>query len=179
MSDNALATFVHRVRAAWGPLTTPLVAQCRRELETLARTSPEEGWLAELHRKAEPNHELYRDPDHGFVLLAHTERQGLHRAPHDHGRGWVVYAIQEGEIEMGSFARVADASGAVRLVERDRRVLRAGDAQAYLPGDIHDTRCLSRSALLFRFTERDLKREDREHRRVTRYVDQAGVWVPS
>ena len=37
----------------------------------------------------------------------------------------------------------------------------------YLPGDIHDTRCVTGPALLFRFTERDLKREDKEERRVT------------
>ncbi|MNJ05748.1 hypothetical protein D3C73_1672810 [compost metagenome] len=58
--------------------------------------------------------------------------------------------------------------------------VRAGEAQLYLPGDIHDTRCLSDTALLFRFTERDLRTEDREHRRLIRYVERDGDWtVPS
>lgn len=32
-------------------------------------------------------------------------------------------------------------------------------------------------ALLFRFTERDLKKEGREERRVTRYIAQGGAWT--
>ena len=64
------------------------------------------------------------------------------------------------------------------MVTRDATVLRPGQAQAYLPGDIHDTRCLTDSALLFRFTERDLKADNNQHHRVTRYVRQDGVWAP-
>ena len=48
--------------------------------------------------------------------------------------------------------------------------------RAYLPGDIHDTLCVSGSALQFRFTERDLRREDEEHH-LTRYVERNGVWT--
>jgi hypothetical protein len=55
-------------------------------------------------------------------------------------------------------------------------LVNAGDAQVYLPGDIHDTLCMTDSALLFRFTERDLKIEDGVERQVTRYVEQDGVW---
>jgi hypothetical protein len=33
-------------------------------------------------------------------------------------------------------------------------------------------------ALLFRFTERDLRKEDRDEHRVTRYADRGGIWVP-
>lgn len=50
-------------------------------------------------------------------------------------------------------------------------------AMAYLPGDVHDTRCVAGPALLFRFTERDLTKEDKEEGRVTRYVDRDGVWT--
>jgi hypothetical protein len=32
-------------------------------------------------------------------------------------------------------------------------------------------------ALLFRFTERDLKREDKEEHPVTRYVERDGAWT--
>ena len=63
------------------------------------------------------------------------------------------------------------------LVKRNSTIVRAGQVQVYLPGDIHDTRCLSGPALLFRFTERDLKKEDREDHRVTRYVEQNGGWT--
>ena len=176
MASDALQKFIARVRPIWGPLTSELVAECRGHLEALVTASPCEPWLADL-RKAQPrNQELYRDPDHGFILLAHTEPAGLFRPPHDHGRGWVIYAMQRGEIEMRSYGRVEDPDGQVRLVRRDSSVIGAGQVQAYLPGDIHDTLCLSETALLFRFTDRDLKVEDRD-RRLTRYVDRDGVWA--
>jgi hypothetical protein len=179
MPNSTLETFVGRVTSDWGLLTTELVARCRRHIESLVQASPSEPWLAQLHASAPQSQELYRDPDHGFVLQAHTEQGGLYRPPHDHGRGWVIYAMQQGEIEMGTYGRVEDAQGRVRLVERDRTIVRAGQAQVYLPADVHDTRCLSDSALLFRFTDRDLKVEDKEARRVTRYVDQDGAWTPA
>jgi hypothetical protein len=58
-------------------------------------------------------------------------------------------------------------------------MLREGEVQVYLPGDIHDTRCVSDTALLFRFTERDLKHEERVEHRVARYVDRGGAWIPA
>ena len=177
MSDNALKTFIEGTAAAWGPLTSELVAGCRDGLQALAQASPAEAWLAALHREAPASETLYRDPRHEFVLMAHTEQAGLYRPPHDHGRAWVIYAVQQGEIEMGTYARITDPDGRVRLVKRDATVVRAGMAQVYLPGDIHDTRCLTPSALLFRFTERDLRREDREEHRVTRYAERDGVWT--
>lgn len=179
MTRDTLQTFIAEVRSIWGPLTSDLVAGCRDRLEMLAAASPREPWLADLHLTAPANHELHRDPDHGFVLLAHTETAGLFRPPHDHGRAWVVYGLQRGEIEMGTYGRVEDLDGRVRLVQRDSTILRAGQAMAYLPGDIHDTRCLSDTALLFRFTERDLRIEDRVERRLTRYEDLGGVWTPA
>ena len=120
---------------------------------------------------------MYRDPAHGFVLLAHTEQAGLYRPPHDHGRGWVIYAMQQGESEMGTYARIENPDGSVKLVKRGATLVRPGQLQVYLPGDIHDTRCVSGPALLFRFTERDLKKEDQEEHRVTRYVERDGVWT--
>ena len=177
MAEDALQTFIENTRSTWGPLTSELVAECRRGLEALLKASPAEPWLAALHADPPANQELYRDPDHGFVLLAHAERAGLYRPPHDHGRGWVIYAMQEGAIEMGTYARLEDPDGQVRLVKRDATLVRPGQVQVYLPGDIHDTRCMTPHALLFRFTERDLRIEDRQEHRVTRYVDRGGVWT--
>ncbi len=179
MSDPALHDFTEGSRHAWGPLTTELVDTCRRRLEVLLRAPADEPWLAGLCRDMPDSRELYRDPEHGFVLQAHAEAGGRYRPPHDHGRSWVIYGVRHGEVEMGAWVRVEDPEGRVRLVRRGLTRLRAGDAQVYLPGDIHDTRCLSEQALLFRFTERDLRAEDREHGRVRRYVERNGVWTPS
>lgn len=176
MTRNALDVFIERTRSSWGPLSSELVTRCRRRLEELVRAPVSESWLSALHQEAPASRELYRDATHGFVLQAHTEQAGLYRAPHDHGRGWVIYALQRGEIAMSTYARIESAEG-VRLVKRDETPLRAGQAQLFLPGDIHDTRCVAGPALLLRFTERDLKHEDLVARRLTRYVERNGVWT--
>ena len=80
--------------------------------------------------------ELHREPD-SFMLLAHAEQRGLYRPPHDHGRAWVVYSVQSGALEIGSYVRVPNAGGD-RLVRRDTAILRPGEARAYLPGDSED-----------------------------------------
>lgn len=175
---NTLENVIGEVRSLWGPLSSEMVAGCQRQLDRLVNAPVSEQWLETLHLEAAAQHELYRDPQQGFVLLAHTEAEGLYRPPHDHGRGWVIYAVQQGAIEMGTYARIEDEDGKVKLVKRGSTVISAGQTQLYLPGDIHDTRCVAGPALLFRFTERDLKQEDREARRLTRYVAQAGDWVP-
>ena len=177
MPKSSLQTFVETTRVAWGPLSSELVTECRMGLERLLAAQTSEPWLAALHRDRPAGEELYRDQDHGFLLLPHTEHAGLYRPPHDHGRGWVIYAVQSGEVEMGSYGRIEDPETGVRLVKRDTTLVRPGQVQVYLPGDIHDTLCMSEGALLFRFTERDLRVEDRQERRVTRYHRRNGVWT--
>ena len=177
MSQNALEIFIARVRATWGPLSTEVVSACRAHLEALLQASPAEDWLAALHAEKPAGRELYRDPEHGFVLLAHTEPDALYRRPHDHGRGWVLYGVQNGDIEMGGYARTEGPDGRVRLVKRDATLVRPGSVMTYLPGDIHDTRCVAGPALLFRFTERDLGKEDKQKGRITRFVEQDGIWT--
>lgn len=177
MANSTFETSIEGIKSVWGPLSNEVVAGCRRHLEDLLKAPASEPWLAELHSDAPANRELYRDPKHEFVLLAHTEYAGLYRPPHDHGRGWVIYAMQHGDIEMRTYTRVVDPDGSVRLVRRDSTLMRPGQVQVYLPGDIHDTRCMTESALLFRFTERDLKKEDQEAHQVTRYVERDGNWT--
>ncbi|MEY4580091.1 MAG: hypothetical protein RL701_4794, partial [Pseudomonadota bacterium] len=132
MNDDALTTFIERTRGVFGPLTTEMVASVCAQLEQLANAPNSERWLQALHDEAPASKELYRDGTHGFVLLAHSEATDLYRPPHDHGRGWVIYALQRGEMEIGTYARVEDAHG-VRLVKRDATPLRAGEARVYLP----------------------------------------------
>lgn len=177
MANNTLETSIEAIKLDWGPLSSELIAKCRQHLEELLKSPQSEEWLVSLHQEAPANQELYRDPLHGFVLLAHTEHEGLYRPPHDHGRGWVIYAIQQGEIEMGTYARITNPDGSVELVKRNSTIVRPGQVQVYLPGDIHDTLCISGPALLFRFTGLDLKKEDKEEHRVTRYVNRNGIWT--
>ena len=177
MNRTALDAFAATVRNAWGPISSELVLTCREALADLAGADEHEAWLASLLDEKPASRELYRHPADGFVLLAHTENEGLFRPPHDHGRAWVVYAVQSGALEMRTYAKVGGRNGRGQLVLRDQSVLRPGEARAYLPGDIHDTRCLSETAILFRFTERDLRREDQVDHQVTRFVDRDGIWT--
>jgi hypothetical protein len=78
---------------------------------------------------------------------------------------------------MRSYARIEDQDGRVQLVKRDSTLVKSGQVMVYLPGDIHDTRCISETALLFRFTERDLKKEDKEEGKVTRFIEREGIWT--
>lgn len=172
MKNNSLQRFTEGASAGWGPLTSELAASLRRQMEELLEAPATEHWLSALHEEAAESRELYRDPAHGFVLLGHVESPGLYRAPHDHGRGWVIYAVQRGETEIGTYVRVLDARGKMQLVQRDSTVVRPGQVKVYLPGDIHDTRCTAGPLLLYRFTSCDLKTEN-----VTRYAQRDGVWT--
>jgi predicted metal-dependent enzyme (double-stranded beta helix superfamily) len=111
---------------------------------------------------------LHRDVEHGFMLLAHTEQPGLYRPPHDHGASWVMYAVLQGEIEMRTYASLPAEGSDQHLVRRDVTRVLPGQVQVYLPGDIHDTRCVQKPALLLRFTERDLRIE-KEQQRLRRF----------
>jgi hypothetical protein len=168
MAQDSLQRFIENARSAWGPLTTELASRIHRLLETLTQTPETEDWLAALLRDRPESRELHRDPEHGFMLLAHAGEHGHSRPPHDHGSGWVVYAVQRGEMEMGTFARIEDPLAGARLVKREAYRLRAGECRVYLPGDLHDTRYLSGEILIFRFTSCDLGQEERKGR-LTRY----------
>lgn len=177
MALDSLADFTNAIGFAWGPITSELVATCRAQLEQLMLADVAEDWLASLLAERPASRELYRDPDAGFMLLAHNENEGLYRPPHDHGRAWVVYGVQSGTLEIRTYGKVEAPGGGPRLVLRDTSLLKPGEARAYLPGDIHDTRCLSGSALLFRFTERDLRHEDQVERKLTRFVECDDFWT--
>jgi hypothetical protein len=164
MSEDSLQAFAAVTRRTWAALSSEVVASMRTHVERLLDASPGEPWLAALHANAPESSELYRDATHEFLLLAHTEQAGLYRPPHDHGRGWVLYGIQRGEMEMATYRRVHDFGGNAYLVKREVFTLSAGDVRVFLPEDIHDTRCVVGPLTLLRFTSRDFKKEE-----VTRY----------
>lgn len=177
MKCDTLQTAMTTISAMWGPLSTELVEAAKAQIATLAKASPAEQWLSDLYQDQPSTRELYRDALHGFVLLAHFEKAGLYRPPHDHGRNWVIYAVHSGESEMGTYGRANDAHGKARLIKRNATLVKPGEVQVYLPGDIHDTLCVSGPALLFRFTERDLRGEDLAGHKITRYVERHGAWT--
>ncbi|MEQ8742661.1 hypothetical protein [Parasphingorhabdus sp.] len=174
MTETALDLFVARVRDSWGTLSCELIANCSTHLAELLRAPATDQWRADLIHELPESRELYRDPVHGFVLLAHTETKNRYRVPHDHGSSWVIYGVLQGEMEMSTYSRLDDAECGVRLIKRGSTLVRPGEVQVYLPGDIHDTRCVSAPAIQFRFTSRDLRQETT----MIRYAERGGVWVP-
>jgi hypothetical protein len=166
MKNNALDNFIISIKDSWTGLNSETVIKGRKLLEQLAKTPISESWLADLHHKKQESVELYRDQNQGFVLLAHVELQGNYRVPHNHGAGWVFYAVQHGAMEMSTYSQVADLTGKSLLVSRGANDLKAGECNVYLPDDIHDTKCLSDYVLMFRLTSCDFKGEKREGRLV-------------
>jgi predicted metal-dependent enzyme (double-stranded beta helix superfamily) len=174
---TSLDQFISCVLTAWPDGAERAAEATRSALAELTGADASEPWLAELLAERPASRELHRDPAYGFMLLAHSENAGLYRPPHDHGRAWVVYAVQSGDLEIGTYRRIELADGEVGIAEQDRSMLRPGEARVYRVGDIHDTRCVSENAILFRFTERDLRREDLVEGKVTRFAMRDGRWT--
>lgn len=164
METNALTKFISAVKNKWDGLNSDTTLTCKSLLEELASTASSETWLAKLHTEQQESVELYRDPDKGFILLAHVEQKGRYRVPHNHGAGWVFYAVQQGVMEMATYGQVTSPQGQTQLVSRGAIPLKPGQCNVYLPGDIHDTQCLSDYVLMFRLTSSDFKHEKREGR---------------
>lgn len=108
--------------------------------------------------------ELYKDEELGFVLTAYSETNETYRVPHNHGRGWVIYSVVEGAVEMGNYFNWEKTTGCSQLILKDKIILNSADVKIYYPGDIHDTKCLSENALILRLTSCDLKVEESEGR---------------
>ncbi len=166
MKKTALETFISEVKQHWTGLNSETVEAVRQLLADLTKSSPDELWLKDILEQRPAAKELYRDPDHGFILLVHSEEQGTYRHPHDHGAGWVFYAVYSGEIAMTTFELITSAKGETKLVSRGSDVMRSGQCRVFLPGDIHDTRCLTEGFIQFRLTSTDFKKEIEQGRMI-------------
>ncbi len=88
--------------AVWDSSPNSLVSESNQIINLIAADSSLKPWLSELLLEKE-SVELYRDRNHGFVLTAYTEKFGQYRPPHNHGKGWVIYSVISGGMEMGSY----------------------------------------------------------------------------
>ena len=166
MQKTGLETFIAKIKQHWSGLNSETVAQVRQLLIDLTQTSPDEPWLQEIINERPAAKELYRDVERGFILLAHSEEKGMYRQPHNHGAGWVFYAVQSGEMAMATFLNITSTHGETRLVSRGSDVMLSGQCRVFLPGDIHDTRCLTEGFIQFRLTSTDLKKEIQQGRMI-------------
>lgn len=162
--SNKIEDAISELQDLWKNLNMESVYKIRAILQSLARDKDVNQKLQIETRDLPKGLELYRDTTEGFVLLAYSEGQGTYRIPHNHGSAWVVYAVVSGEVEMGNYFDASRASGPSRLILKNREILNTGDTRIYLPGEIHDTRCMSENAIILRLTSLDLKVEERDGR---------------
>ena len=85
---------------------------------------------------------LYEDPELGFCILAHVNRDAKGSKPHDHGPSWAIYGQAEGETVMTDWECIERPTG-----ERPGRARRArdytlkpGTAYLYNEGVLHSPR---------------------------------------
>lgn len=106
--------------------------------------------------------ELYRDPDFGFVVLAHVNEKPHVSPPHDHGHSWAIYGQAKEYTDMSEFRRTDGGTGAGHAELEKLRTYRItpGKAGFYDVGAIHAIDYPA-GACFVRVTGRPLENEPR------------------
>jgi hypothetical protein len=132
-------------------------------MERMIAAAGQEPWFDRLVAEAHPGRELYRDPQHGFILMGHVHPANHQNQPHDHGPYWVVYGVGKGEVEITTYRRTDNASvpGRATLEKEHAARFIPGTVRPYLIGDIHSTRALAPGSVVFRFLSGDIDRAER------------------
>ncbi len=84
-------------------------------------------------------HQIYRDPELDFVVLAHVNDSPRTSPPHDHGSSWAIYGQAVEYTDMSEYRRLDDRAGAGDAsIEKTRDYrLKPGEAGLYDVGAIH------------------------------------------
>ena len=119
--------------------------------------------MAQLIGDAKPSKELYRDPTHGFIQMGHIHAKGHGNIPHDHGPCWVLYGTYKGDVEITTYLRTDDGKkpGKARIEKKEVHRLTPGVVIPYLAGEIHSTKAIEGSSVVFRFLSYDLNKVER------------------
>ena len=93
---------------------------------------------------------IYEDPELGFCVCAHVNREAREANPHDHGSSWAIYGQAFGETEMSDWEVIeAAAEGKPGKVKRGRvYTLKPGMAHIYNEGDVHSPKRVAATGLL-------------------------------
>jgi hypothetical protein len=93
---------------------------------------------------------IYEDPELGFCVCAHVNRDAREANPHDHGSSWAIYGQAFGETEMSDWEVVEPAAeGEPGKVRRARvYALKPGMAHVYNEGDVHSPKRVTATGLL-------------------------------
>ncbi|HVO95825.1 MAG TPA: hypothetical protein VMT22_23425 [Terriglobales bacterium] len=93
---------------------------------------------------------IYEDPELGFCICAHVNREAREANPHDHGSSWAIYGQAFGETEMSDWQILEPAAeGKPGKVQRARvYALKPGMAHIYNEGDVHSPKRVSTTGLI-------------------------------
>ena len=111
----------------------------------------DEKFLATHLNDATPDRQVvYEDPELGFCICAHVNREAREANPHDHGTSWAIYGQAFGETEMSDWEVLEPASeGNPGKVRRGRvYALKPGMAHIYNEGDVHSPKRVSTTGLI-------------------------------
>jgi len=93
---------------------------------------------------------IYEDPELGFCICAHLNRDAREANPHDHGNSWAIYGQAFGETEMSDWEVIEPAAeGKPGKVRRAKvYVLKPGMAHIYNEGDVHSPKRVTTTGLI-------------------------------
>jgi hypothetical protein len=93
---------------------------------------------------------VYEDPQLGFCICAHVNRDAREANPHDHGASLAIYGHALGKTEMSDWEVLeAAAEGKPGKVRRARvYTLKPGMAHIYNEGDVHSPKRVAATGLL-------------------------------
>jgi hypothetical protein len=100
----------------------------------------DEKFLATYLNENTPDRQvIYEDPELGFCICAHLNRDAREANPHDHGSSWAIYGQAFGETEMSDWEIIEPAAEGKPGKVRRARVysLKPGMAHIYNEGDVH------------------------------------------
>ena len=93
---------------------------------------------------------IYEDPELGFCVCAHVNRESREANPHDHGSSWAIYGQAFGETEMSDWEVLEPAAEGKPGTVRRRKVytLKPGMAHIYNEGNVHSPKRVAATGLL-------------------------------
>jgi len=93
---------------------------------------------------------IYEDPELGFCICAHLNKDAKEANPHDHGSSWAIYGQAFGETEMSDWEIIEPAAeGKPGKVRRARvYALKPGMAHIYNEGDVHSPKRVTTTGLI-------------------------------
>ena len=111
----------------------------------------DEKFLATYLNENTPDRQvIYEDPELGFCICAHLNRDAREANPHDHGSSWAIYGQAFCETEMSDWEVIEPAAeGKPGKVRRAKvYVLKPGMAHIYNEGDVHSPKRVTTTGLI-------------------------------